>query len=272
MKNNLQTLPSRGAQIPIAKNFPSTQSSQIKPKLSPELRSLLRAHDIGAYSTHFAALVSRESLGSDSSEWAALMSQGGNFDNWTYFAPGCSVESLERWKRGATASVHPACCRAIERITGEPFPVKEMSAVEPDFTADSGATQLLIADIRKKLLFNTPSTIGLSAPLWKQSDHALGVPVHVAVADIGVTPVFAPAPFEEYAILARYKGAQLPVGRIIFAATAHSIIFDARPFLWTGEEAMVGKKRIRLVLPKGDIQGHLMELIASRVEISAIAS
>ena len=271
MKNNLQTLPSRGAQIPIAKNFPLIRYNQIKPVVCPELRSLLRSNGIGAYSTRFSATVSLEFLGEDSSEWAALKTQG-NFDNWTYFAPGCSVESLERWKRGATSSVHAAICRAVERITEEPFPVEEVSAVEPDFTADSGATQLLVADIRKKLLFGTSSTLGLSAPLWKESDHALGVPIHVAVADISVTPVFAPAPFEEYAIIANYKGSKLPVGRIIFAANAHSIIFDTRPFLWTGEEVMVGKKRIRLVLPKGDIQSHIMGLIASRVEIDAIAS
>ena len=259
-------------QIPVVQKTPSLRYSQIKPRVSEKLRSLLRSNGIGAYSTRFSATVSLEFLGEDSSEWAALMRQGTNYDNWTYFAPGCSVESLERWKRGATSSVHGAICRAVERITGEPFPVEEVSAVEPDFTADSGATQLLIADIRKKLLFGTPSTLGLSAPLWKESDHALGVPIHVAVADISVTPVLAPSPFEEYAIIANYKGAKLPVGRIIFAANVHSIIFDARPFLWTGEEVMVGKKRIRLVLPKGDIQQHLMGLIASRVECSAIAS
>ena len=149
MKNNLQTLPSRGAQIPIAKNFPSTRSSQIKPKVSPELRSLLRSNGIGAYSTQFAATVSLESLGADSPEWAALMSQGENFDNWTYFAPGCSVESLERWKRTATSSVHAACCRAVERITGQPFPVEEVSAVEPNFQAEYEALQAFLAEERE---------------------------------------------------------------------------------------------------------------------------
>lgn len=260
--------------IPVANKLPSLRYSQIKPRVSERLRSRLRASGIGAYSTRFAATVSLEFLGADSPEWAALLSQGTNYDNWTYFAPGCSVESLERSKRGATSSssVHAAFCKAVERITGEPFPVEEVSAVEPDFTADYEATKSLIAETRAKLLFGTPTTIGINVPLWKESDHALGVPIHVDVADISVTPLFAPAPFEEYAILARYKGAQLPVGRIMFTATAHSIIFDARPFLWTGEEVMVGKKRIRLVLPKGNIQQHLLGLIASRVQCNEIAS
>lgn len=258
--------------VPVAKKTPSLRYSQIKPRVSEGLRSLLRSNGIGAYSTRFAATVSLEFLGADSPEWAALQSQGRNHDNWTYFAPGCSVESLERWKRGATSSVHAACCKAVERITGEPFPFEEVSAVEPDFLAEFGATKLLIADVRQKLLFGKSSSIELASPRWKESDHALGVPVHVAVTDISLTPVFTPASFEEYAITAKYKGAQLPIGRVFFAATGYSIIFDACPFLWTGEEVMVGKKRIRLVIPKGDIERHLLALIAPRVELDAIAS
>ena len=260
--------------VPVAQKTSSFRYSQIKPKVSEGLRSLLRSNGIGAYSTRFAATVSLEFLGADSPEWAALMLQGENFDNWTDFAHGCSVESLERSKRGATSSssVHAAVCKAVERITGEPFPVEEVSAVEPDFLAEYGATQLLIADVRKKLLFGKSSIIGLNSPRWKESDHALGVPVHVAVTDISIAPVFTPAAFEEYAITAKYKGAQLPIGRVFFAATGYSIIFDARPFLWTGEEVMVGKKRIRLVIPKGDIERHLLALIAPRVELNAIAS
>lgn len=260
------------ALIPVAKKVPSSRYSQIKPKVSQGVRSLLRAHGIGAYSPRFAAIVSRETLGEDSKAWGSLLSQGTDLDNWTYFAPGCSVESLERWKRGATASVHAACCRAVERITGEPFPVNEVSAVEPDFKAEHQALEALLNRTRTKLLSGVSTTIGITAPRWQESDHALGIPLHIDVSDINITPVKASAPFSEHSIEASYKGAQIPVGRLIFASGCYALIFDARPFLWTGEDLTIGRKRIRLVLFKGDAASHLRALVASSVELEAIAS
>ncbi|MFG6095022.1 hypothetical protein SPB21_07220 [Leptothoe sp. ISB3NOV94-8A] len=274
MKNNLQRPPSTGARIPIAKNFPSTRYSQIKPKVSPELRSLLRSNGIGAYSTRFAATVSLEFLGADSPEWAALMSQGENFDNWTYFAPGCSVESLERSKRGATSSssVHVAFCKAVERITGESFPVEEVSAVEPNFQAEYEALQAFLAEERENLTSHGPDIRGVSSPFWKKSDHALGVPLNVLVTDISLRWVEVQSPFDEYEIQANYKGTPIPVGHLILSGNSYSLTFDARPFLWTGEDLTIGRKRIRLVLPKGDLVSHLTGLIPTHAEFDAIAS
>lgn len=200
------------------------------------------------------------------------MNQGQNFDNWTYFAPGCSVESLERWKRGATASVHKACCKAVERISNEAFPVEHVSAVEPDFAAEYEATKVLLKNTRKQLLAGTPISLGLTAPCWKESDHALGVPLHVAVSDFCFKRIKASALLFEYEIQASYKDTQLPVGRVLVAGNRYSLIFDARPFLWTGQDLTVGRKHIRLVLPKGNIQRHIMELIAFHVEFDAVAS
>ncbi|ESA36544.1 hypothetical protein N836_07155 [Leptolyngbya sp. Heron Island J] len=261
-----------GVPIPVAKKTPSLWCSQLKPIVSPELRSLLRSCDIGAYSTRFAATVSLEFLGSDSKEWAALMSQGGNYDNWTYFAPGCSVESLERWKRGATSTAHAACCRAVERTTGKPFPVEEVSAVEPDFQAEHEALRARIAEERETLISQIPRFIGVHSPFWKKSDHALGVPLHVPVTDISLRWVEVQSPFDEYTIQANYKGTSIPVGHLILSGNSYSLIYDARPFLWTGEDLTIGRKRIRLVLPKGDLVSHLTGLIPAHAEFDAIAS
>ena len=72
------------------------------------------------------------------------------------FACACSPEQVERWKRGYSVSkaVHLACCRAVEEITGEPFPVEEVTAIEPtpSFPAIKAAVEQLIETTRSTLL------------------------------------------------------------------------------------------------------------------------
>ncbi|MDV3351273.1 hypothetical protein QGP82_21395 [Leptothoe sp. LEGE 181152] len=128
---------------------------QIRLDRVKRLLKLLKSFGYISHDPKLAGIVTRILLGEDSAEFQALITaQGKDFEFWTMFA--CSPEQVERWKRGYSVSqqVHLACCKAVEKITGAPFPIEEVSAIDPvpHFPAIKAAVDHLIEATRISLL------------------------------------------------------------------------------------------------------------------------
>ena len=128
---------------------------QIRPDHVKHVLGRLKSCGYISHDPKLAGLVTRILLGEDSADFQALVTaQGKDFEFWTMFA--CSPEQVERWKRGYSVSqqVHLACCKAVEEITGDPFPIEEVSAIDPapHFPAIKAAVDHLIEATRIALL------------------------------------------------------------------------------------------------------------------------
>ena len=153
MKNTRSKPASEQLQVYSARNRPHYY--QIRPDLIRHVLGRLKSCGYISHDPKLAGIVTRIILGEDSEDFQALVAaQGKDFEYWTMFA--CSPEQIERWKRGASVSqqVHLACCKAIEEITGEPFLVEEVSAIDPvpHLPAIQAAVESLIEATRIALL------------------------------------------------------------------------------------------------------------------------
>ena len=160
---------------------------------------------------------------------------------------------------------------AVEKLTGQRFRASDVAAVEPDMAKVTAHRESLIASAKAGLVAEEDVRIGLDAPLWKQDPYAIGKPTRIDADILTLRLVKTPTSFTEYLIYASYQGTQLLVGYFIVFGHRTAIILDARPFVWgQSPELTVGRKLIRLVNFKGDINGRLESLATS--QIPALAS
>ena len=272
MTNTQKTPVHEQAGLPTSKSSAPQRSSQLSPIVVPICDRLLHDAGILNHSTVLAATAACMEYGENAPIIQSLKTkQGNDFKYWTEFPPGYSVENVQRVREGKPSPRLDAFCLAVEKITGIQFRVADVVATEPDMATVTKKREGLIASAKARLIAGEEVRVGLDAPLWKQDPYAIGKPIRVGIEALSLELVQTPKSFTEYWICANYQDVRLRVGYLIVLGDRTAILFDSRSFVWgQSPELMVGRKLVRLVSFKGNINACLESLATS--QLTALAS
>lgn len=246
-----------------------TESKQLTLSAAKSFREALKGFGFISNDPRFSFEVSKHVLGADSLEFQALINtQGLNGENWVEFAPGCSTDQLERFRRGepVDSKTFDAACKAFSFITGKKAPTPANDP-EPYFSELAKATRQHVLTVRENLERGVAIN-ELNCP--PEFEYAPGVPVRdkeiKSIEFVGLSST-------DIKIYAIYRASQIQIGLILFSSNKASVLFNPQPYVWTGSEVVVGRKRVRYIKVKRErVQKAVNVQIASRLAKPAIAS
>jgi hypothetical protein len=180
--------------------------------------------------------------------------QGTDINNWVEFAPSLSNAQVIRWLSGKPVSVptHNAFCGAVAILRDEEFPPEKMAAPDPEpyFGRLYRANQKRLVAVAKGENFTHPLLT---------KDWATGATIPVELSDIFLKPSCDHLVI--FTVLATIRSTDHQIGVIVATPTELTPVIDTRLYIWQGREAKNGKKVVRSLVIKGDLDLHLKALL-----------
>jgi hypothetical protein len=210
-------------------------------------------------SPHLSAIATQQSYPEIAEQLTQM--QGTDINNWVEFAPSLSNAQVIRWLSGKPVSVptHQAFSGAVATLRDEEFSPEKMVAPDPEpyFGKLYRANQKRLVAVANGENF----THNLLTKEW-----ATGSTLPVELSDIFLKPSCDHPVI--FTVLATIRSTDHQIGVIVATPTGVSPVVDTRLYLWTGREAKNGKKVVRSLVIKGDIDLHLKALL---LELSPLA-